>query len=280
MLFPNTSLNCRGQLLDLSQPVVMGILNVTPDSFYDGGRYTTVTHALMQAETMLEQGASIIDVGGMSTRPNAEMIEPAIEQKRVLPVVEAILKLFPDTIISVDTIYAQTARAAAAAGVSIINDVSAGRLDPQMYETVVELGLPYILMHSKGTPQTMTKLTEYTDVVAEVLDFFIQETGKLKALGVKDIVIDPGLGFAKKMEHSYTLLKSLEVFKILDYPIMVGVSRKSMIYRLLNTDAANALNGATALHMVALQNGARILRVHDVVPAMEVIKLWETLYVD
>lgn len=280
MLFPNTSLNCRGRLLDLSQPVVMGILNVTPDSFYDGGRYTNVTHALIQAETMLEEGASIIDVGGMSTRPNAEMIDPAIEQKRVLPVIEAILKLFPDTIISIDTIYAQTARAAADAGVSIINDVSGGRLDANMYETVAELGLPYILMHSKGTPQTMTKLTEYSDVVAEVLDFFIQETGKLKALGVKDIVIDPGLGFAKKMEHSYTLLKSLEVFKILDYPIMAGVSRKSMIYRLLNTDAANALNGATALHMVALQNGARILRVHDVLPAMEVIKLWETLYVD
>jgi dihydropteroate synthase len=280
MLFPNTSLNCRGRLLDLSKPVIMGILNVTPDSFFDGGRYSTVTHALSQAERMLEEGASIIDVGGMSTRPNAEMIDPAIEQQRVLPVIEAILKLFPDTIISIDTIYAQTARAAAAAGVSIINDVSAGRLDTDMYETVAELGLPYVLMHSKGTPQTMTKLTEYTDVVAEVLDFFIQETGKLKALGVKDIVIDPGLGFAKKIEHSYTLLKSLEVFKILDYPIMAGVSRKSMIYRLLNTDAANALNGATALHMVALQNGARLLRVHDVLPAMEVIKLWETLYVD
>ncbi len=280
MLFPNTSLNCRGRLLDLSKPVIMGILNVTPDSFFDGGRYNTVTHALSQAERMLEEGAAIIDVGGMSTRPNAEMIDPAIEQQRVLPVIEAILKSFPDTIISIDTIYAQTARAAASAGVSIINDVSAGRLDTDLYETVAELGLPYVLMHSKGTPQTMTKLTEYTDVVAEVLDFFIQETGKLKALGVKDIVIDPGLGFAKKMEHSYTLLKSLEVFKILDYPIMAGVSRKSMIYRLLNTDAANALNGATALHMVALQNGARLLRVHDVLPAMEVIKLWETLYVD
>lgn len=280
MLFPNTTLNCRGRLLDLSQPVVMGILNVTPDSFFDGGKFNTLTAALQQTERMLEEGAAIIDIGGMSTRPQAELIDPAEEQRRVLPVIENILKTFPDTLISIDTFYASTAKLAAAAGASIINDVSAGRIDPNMYAAVADLGLPYVLMHSRGTPQTMAKLTDYTDVLTEVLDFFIAETGKLRALGVKDVVLDPGFGFAKKMEQSYLLLKSMEVFKILDCPILAGVSRKSMIYRLLNTDAANALNGATALHMVALQNGARILRVHDVLPAMEVIKLWETLYVE
>jgi len=277
MLNPQTTLNCAGRLLDLSHPVIMGIINVTPDSFYAGSRFMELDDILRQAEVMLSDGAQILDVGGMSSRPGATIITAQEEVQRIAPVVEALVKHFPNAIVSVDTVYGHTARVSQGLGAGIINDVSAGRLDATMYPTVAELGLPYILMHMQGQPGTMQANPEYTDVVTEVLDFFIAEVGKLRALGVKDIVLDPGFGFGKTIAHNYQLLKNMHVFQIIDAPVLAGLSRKSMIYKLLKTKPEEALNGTSVLHLVALQQGAKLLRVHDVKPAMEVIKLWEML---
>lgn len=272
-----TTLNCRGRLLSLSRPLVMGILNVTPDSFYDGGRYAGVDAALFRASAMLEEGAAIIDIGGMSSRPGAEILSSETELQRVLPVVEAIARRFPEAILSIDTIYSKTARACVEAGAAIINDISGGRLDEQMFETVAELEVPYILMHMKGMPGNMQGQATYEDVVAEVLDFFIESIGRLRSLGVKDIVLDPGFGFGKTSAHNFRLLNNLHVFQITGCPLLAGVSRKSMIWKTLKITPEAALNGTTALHVIALQQGARILRVHDVRPAVETICLWETL---
>lgn len=277
MLNPQLTLNCRGRLLSLQAPKVMGVLNVTPDSFYDGGRYTTEADLLRRAEQMLEQGASIIDIGGMSSRPGAELIEPAEELSRVLPAIRAIHEHLPEAIISIDTIRGQVAREAVAAGAAIINDISAGAFDEDMYPAAAELQVPYLLMHMQGSPKTMQQRPDYEDVVREVLDFFIAETGKLRALGVKDILLDPGYGFGKTVEHNYQLLKQLHVFQILDLPLVAGLSRKSMINKVLGIKPEQALNGTTALNMVALQQGAKLLRVHDVRPAVETIRLWQQL---
>jgi len=277
MLNPQTTLNCAGRLLNLDKPVIMGIINVTPDSFYAGSRFMELDDILRQAEVMLTDGAQILDVGGMSSRPGATIITAEEEVQRIAPVVEALVKHFPNAIVSVDTIYGYTARVSQGLGAGIINDVSAGRLDATMYPTVAELGLPYILMHMQGQSGTMQANPEYLDVVTEVLDFFIAEVGKLRALDVKDIVLDPGFGFGKTIAHNYQLLNSLHIFQILDAPVLAGLSRKSMIYKLLKTKPEEALNGTSVLHMVALQQGAKLLRVHDVKPAMEVIKLWEML---
>lgn len=277
MVDPKRTLNCRGRLLSLERPVVMGILNVTPDSFYDGGRYRTAEQALDQAGRMLTEGACIIDIGGMSTRPGADLLSPEEEKRRVLPAIEQVLKAYPEALLSIDTIHAGVARAAVDAGACIVNDISAGRLDPAMYETVAELGVPYILMHMQGDPQTMHLHPAYEDVVGEVLDFFIRQLARLRSLGIKDIVLDPGFGFGKTLRHNYQLLKHLHVFQVLDLPVLAGISRKSMVYRPLGTTPEQALNGTTALHMVALQQGARILRVHDVREAREVITCWEQL---
>lgn len=277
MLNPQSTLNCAGRLLDLSRPVIMGIINVTEDSFYAGSRFTALDAIVQQAEKMLHEGAQILDIGGMSSRPGATIISAEEEVERIAPVIETLVKRFPEAILSLDTIYGHSARVGAELGVGIINDISAGRLDPSMYPTVAELGLPYVLMHMQGQPGNMQKNPSYADVVTEVLDFFIVEVGKLRAMGVKDIVLDPGFGFGKNHVHNYTLLKNMHVFKILDAPILAGLSRKSMIYRLLGIEPEAALNGTTALHMVALQQGAKILRVHDVKPAAEVIRLWEML---
>lgn len=277
MLNPQLTLNCRGRLLSLQAPKVMGVLNVTPDSFYDGGRYTTEADLLHRAEQMLEQGASIIDIGGMSSRPGAELIEPAEELRRVLPAIRAIHEHLPEAIISIDTIRGQVAREAVAAGAAIINDISAGAFDEDMYPAAAELQVPYLLMHMQGSPKTMQQRPDYEDVVREVLDFFIAETGKLRALGVKDILLDPGFGFGKTVEHNYQLLKQLHVFQILDLPLVAGLSRKSMINKVLSIKPEQALNGTTALNMVALQQGAKLLRVHDVRPAVETIRLWQQL---
>lgn len=274
----NTTLNCGGRLLDLSRPVVMGILNATPDSFFDGGRYTGRDAALRQAENMLRAGAVLLDVGGASSRPGAATVGEDEEKRRVLPVIAAILAEFPATIVSVDTWHAGVAREAAAAGASLINDISAGRFDPDLYKTVAELGLPYVLMHLQGDPKTMQQNPVYDDVVTEVLDFFIAETGRLRALGVADIVLDPGFGFGKTVAHNYQLLNNLHVFSnVTGLPVLAGISRKSMICKVLKVNPDQALNGTTALHMVALQQGARILRAHDVREAMEVTQLWEAL---
>lgn len=271
-----TTLNCNGTVLDLRQPIIMGILNVTPDSFYDGGRYWDADAAVRQAIEMMAQGATIIDVGGASSRPGAPLVETEEEIRRVVPVIAAIKHRYPDAIVSIDTWRGAVAKAAVQAGASIINDISAGNMDPDMFPTVAELNVPYILMHIKGTPENMQQNPDYQDITTEVLDFLIQKTAELRALGVKDIIIDPGFGFGKTVRHNYTLLNRLQEIKsVLQLPLLVGVSRKSMIYRLLDISPENALNGATALHVIALQQGANILRVHDVKEALEVLKLMQ-----
>lgn len=277
MLNPRLTLNCRGTLLSLQSPQVMGILNVTPDSFFDGGRYTRQDALLRQAEQMLKEGAAILDIGGMSSRPGAELISVEEELQRVLPSIEALHQAFPEAILSIDTIRGRVAEEAVGAGAAIVNDISAGAFDESMYPTVARLQVPYILMHMKGSPKTMQDNPDYEDVVQTVLDFFIAEVGKLRALDVHDIVLDPGFGFGKTVEHNYQLLKQMHLFKILDLPLLAGLSRKSMINKVLKTKPEHALNGTTALNMVALQQGAKILRVHDVRPAMEAVKLWQQL---
>lgn len=277
MLNPHLTLNCKGKLLSLNDPAVMGILNVTPDSFFDGGKHSSDKAILTQTEKMILEGAAIIDIGGMSSRPGAEIIDTDEELKRVIPAIEKIKTEFPEIIISIDTIRSKTAKTAVEAGASIVNDISAGKLDAKMYETVAELGTPYILMHMKGTPQNMQTDPTYENPVREILDFFIREIEKLQNLGVKDIILDVGFGFGKTVKHNYELLKNMHVFKITDYPILAGISRKSMICKVLKVNPKDALNGTTALHMVTLQQGAKILRVHDVKEAVEVVKLWKEL---
>lgn len=263
--------------MDLSNPVVMGILNVTPDSFFDGGRYQTDKIILERCEKMLKEGARMIDIGGMSSRPGAEIVRVEEELKRVLPAIDLVMGEFPDTIISIDTIRAKVAKEAVEHGASIVNDISAGSLDEDLFQTVADLDVPYILMHMKGTPKNMQHQPEYNDVVLQVTDFMIEKVGALRQLGVKDIIIDVGFGFGKTVEHNYQLLKYMNKLKVLGLPILAGVSRKSMICKVLNVKPALALNGTTALHMVALQQGARVLRVHDVKEAVEVVKLWKQL---
>lgn len=277
MLDTQHTLNCKGKLLSLERPLVMGILNVTPDSFFDGGRYEKTDDLLRQTEKMISEGADIIDIGGMSSRPGAGIIAEEEELKRVLPAIEAVSEHFPEAILSVDTIRSSVARRAIQAGVHLINDISAGKMDEKMYQTAAELKVPYILMHMQGQPANMQKEPVYQDVVQEILDFFIAELGQLRDLGVKDVIVDPGFGFGKKVEHNFALLKKLHVFQMLGCPVLTGLSRKSMINKVLNTRPEDALNGATALHMVALQQGSKILRVHDVKEARQTIKLWQTL---
>jgi dihydropteroate synthase len=274
MLFQQTTINCNGQLVSLETPVVMGILNITPDSFYDGGKHQLLDGQLRQVEKMLKEGATFIDIGGMSSRPGAETISVEEELRRVMPVIEKVLDKFPETLISIDTIHSEVASATVSAGASIVNDISAGRMDNKMYEMVASLGTPYILMHMQGEPQKMQENPTYQNVTLEVLDFFIQEIGKLRSLGVKDIIVDPGFGFGKTVEHNYELLKKMHVFKMLEVPILAGISRKSMICKVLKVNPEKALNGTTALHIVALQQGAKILRVHDVKEAVECIRLF------
>lgn len=277
MLHPHLTLNCHGRLLSLERPLVMGILNVTPDSFYDGGKYQEEGALLKQAEAMLAEGAQIIDVGGMSSRPGSEVISVEEELERVLPAVRALRRRFPEVVISIDTVHSRVAAEAVAAGASMVNDISAGRFCTDMYRVVAGLGVPYVLMHMQGAPKDMQRQPEYEDVVQEVLDFFIAEAGKLRQAGVTDIILDPGFGFGKTVAHNYQMLRNMHVFKILDYPILAGLSRKSLISKVLGISPAGALNGTTALNMVALQQGAKILRVHDVRPAVETIKLWSQL---
>jgi len=267
------TLNCGGRLLDLSSPKIMGILNVAPDSFYDGGKYASETELLKQAEKMLSEGATMLDVGGMSTRPGADEVSEDEELKRVLPAIKSLSKTFPDALLSVDTSRAKVAEAAVQEGASLINDISAGAFYAHMLETVAKLNVPYILMHMQGTPATMQQHPQYENVTREVTEFFIQKINRLKELEVKDIILDPGFGFGKTVEHNYTILKNLNDFKIFGMPLLVGISRKSMICKALKVNPEKALNGTTALHSIALLNGADILRVHDVREAKEVIQL-------
>ncbi len=277
MLQPPTTLNCKGKLLDLTTPIVMGILNITPDSFYDGGRYDRSDTILEQVEKMLSEGAEILDIGGMSSRPGAKLIDVETERSRVLPVIELILKHFPKTIISVDTVRSKVAADSVKMGARMVNDISAGSIDDSMFGTLAALDCPYILMHMQGTPQSMQEKPHYEDIILEITDFFIRKIGELRALGLKDIIIDPGFGFGKEIHHNFRLLKYLDAFQILDCLILAGLSRKSFIYKTLNTSAKNALNGTIATQIIALQQGAKILRVHDVKEAKETIKIWQAV---
>ncbi|EAQ50256.1 MULTISPECIES: dihydropteroate synthase [Leeuwenhoekiella] len=271
------SINCKGTLIDFDSPKVMGILNVTPDSFYDGGSYKNEKDILAQAEKMLNDGATFIDVGAYSSRPDAEDIRVEEECNRLIPVVELLLKNFPEVLLSIDTFRSKVAQEAVTAGAALINDISAGLLDPEMLPTVAKLQVPYILMHMRGTPQTMKGLTDYDDLVKEVLFYLSERVAAARALGLNDIIVDPGLGFAKTITQNYELLNATEKLQILDLPILIGLSRKSMITKTLGIDAASALNGTTALNMVALQKGASILRVHDVKEAVETVSLYQAL---
>ncbi len=269
------TLNCNGKLLVIDKPMVMGIINLTPDSFYEGSRQQTNASIIAQASKMIDEGVDIIDVGGQSTRPGSNRISAKEELNRVIPAIEIILKDFPETIISVDTYQSAVAKEAIKTGASIINDISAGNMDKDMLETVAKLQAPYICMHMKGTPQDMQVDASYDNVTREVLDFFIQKTEQCREAGINDVIIDPGFGFGKTISHNFTLLKELAAFKMLEKPIMAGLSRKSTIYKTLGATAGEALNGTTALNTLAIQNGANILRVHDVKEAREVIKLYE-----
>ena len=273
----NMTINCKGKLIDLSSPKVMGILNITPDSFYDGGKYSNDTTILKHVELMLNEGATFIDIGAYSSRPGANHVSEKEELNRVLPILDLVLKSFPETLISIDTFRSNIAKQTIEAGAALINDISAGKLDENMLPTVAELHVPYIMMHMKSTPQTMQQNTQYENLVKEVLFYFSERTALAKSLGIVDLIIDPGFGFAKTLEQNYDLLNNLELFKMIENPLLVGVSRKSMIYKKLGTTANEALNGTTVLNTIALQKGASILRVHDVKEAMETIKLVESL---
>lgn len=274
------TINCKGQLIDLTAPKVMGILNVTPDSFFDGGKYKDTSAILNQVETMINDEATFIDIGGYSSRPGADDVSEDEELNRVIPVIELVLKHFPETLISVDTFRSEVAKKSIKAGAALINDISAGKLDDRMLYTIGKLGVPYIMMHMKGNPKTMQQQTEYNDLVKEVITYFAERIAAAHAEKINDIIIDPGFGFAKTLDQNYELLNRLELLQILDKPILAGVSRKSMIYKTLNTTSEQALNGTTALHMVALQKGAKILRVHDVKEAMECVTLYNQLTVN
>lgn len=268
-------INVKGQLIDFASPKVMGILNITPDSFFEGSRYqANTTETIDTVGQMLLDGASFIDIGGYSTRPNAQFVDAQEEADRVLPAIEAIIKHFPEAIISIDTFRANVAKKAIAAGASIINDVSGGTLDTQMFETVAKHNVPYILMHSRGNPQTMSQLNQYNNLTLDVINELSAAMQILREMGVKDIIIDPGFGFAKDTLQNFELLQHLSLFEMIDAPLLVGVSRKSMIWKFLEITPAEALNGTTALNMAALMKGANILRVHDVKNAVETVKLY------
>ncbi len=267
------TINCRGQLLDLSVPKVTGILNITPDSFYDGGKLSTETEVLAKAEQMLNEGAHILDIGGMSSRPGAEIIPEEEELKRVLPHIKNIAQKFPLAILSVDTIRAKVADESLKAGAHIINDISAGRFDKAMIPTVAKHKVPFVIMHMQGLPNNMQQNPNYENVTTEVMDFFAERISVCRKAGIMDLILDPGFGFGKTIEHNYTLLRNLKYFPNLNLPILAGVSRKGMIYKTLGVNAEQALNGTTSANTIALMNGAHILRVHDVKEAAEAVKI-------
>lgn len=278
MLNPHKTLNCAGNLLSLEEPIVMGILNLTADSFFDGGQYLAIPQALKQVEKMLDEGASIIDIGAMSSRPGAKLSEPKDELDKLIPLIMQIHKQFPQAILSIDTIHSSVADEMIKSGAHIINDISGGNFDKQMLQTVCNhKNIPFILMHMQGLPHSMQQNPQYENVALDILDYFIQKTVKLVEMGFKDVIIDPGFGFGKTLDQNYKLLKSLHVFKMLDWPILVGISRKSMLYKLLAIDAEEALPATAMVNLYALQQGAKILRVHDVKEAAQGIKIWEKI---
>ena len=272
------TINCKGQLVDISQPKVMGVLNVTLDSFYDGGSYKDESDILNQVATMLTEGATFIDVGGYSSRPGADFVSEEEELKRVVPVIELILKEFPKTYISIDTFRSKVAKQTIETGAALINDISAGKLDEKMIETIGKFGVPYIMMHMRGNPKTMQSQTDYKDLVKDIVSYFGERIAQAHKAKINDIIIDPGFGFAKTLKQNFELLNKMELLKITDKPILSGISRKSMIYNKLETKTHESLNGTSIMHSFLISRNASIFRVHDVKEMKEVKMLWEASY--
>ena len=271
------TINCKGQLIDLSKPKVMGILNVTPNSFFDGGKYKNADEIVAQVQKMLSEGATFIDIGAYSSKPNAEFVSVEEEIARIVPIVELLVQQFPNILISIDTFRSEVAEACILKGAALINDISAGKLDDLMLGVVAKYKVPYIMMHMRGTPQTMQTLTEYEDLIKEMLLYFSERIAAARSLGIHDLIVDPGFGFAKTLEQNYEVLQKMELFQQLELPILSGVSRKSMIYKVLNTNASESLNGTTTLNTISLVRGASILRVHDVNEAVECVTLFNAM---
>lgn len=272
------TINCNGKLMDFEVPKVMGILNCTPNSFYDGGKYTSENAFLKQTEKMLIEGASIIDIGAYSTQPNAPFVSESEELQRILPVVNALAKEFPEAILSIDTFRAEVAKQCIEVGASIINDVSAGFLDEKMFEVVGNYKVPYIMMHMKGTPQNMQKFTDYEDVMKDMMFYFSERIATAKQHGIVDVILDPGFGFSKTLNQNYEVLNKLESLNEFNLPVLSALSRKSMLYKFLNTEPNEVLNGTTVLHTISLMKGAKLLRAHDVKEAVECVKLIQKMY--
>lgn len=271
------TINCKGQLIDLATPKVMGILNVTPNSFYDGGIYKNNSEMLTKVGKMLSDGATFIDVGAYSSKPSAEYVSEEEELQRIIPIINLILEYYPETLISVDTFRSEIAKVCIENGAAIINDISAGNLDDIMLQTIAKYNVPYIMMHMRGTPQTMQAMTTYEDVVKEILFYFSEKIAKARSFGINDLIVDPGFGFAKTLDQNYEILQKMELFKIFELPLLVGFSRKSMIYKTLQSSAEEALNGTTVLNTIALAKDAKILRVHDVKEAVECVTLYNKM---
>lgn len=271
------TINCKGKLIDLTTPKVMGILNLTPDSFYDGGKYQDESGVFLQVEKMLTEGATFIDVGAYSSRPGAKHISEEEELQRIVPIVKKLIAKFPHILLSIDTFRSKVAKQCIETGAALINDISAGEMDEKMMQVTGNLNVPYIMMHMNGTPQNMQQNPIYNNVTQEVLYYFSEKLALARSFGINDVIIDPGFGFGKTNVHNYQLLNELELFKNIELPLLIGLSRKSMIYKTLNSDAQNALNGTTSLNTISLFKGANILRVHDVKEAMECITLTQNL---
>ncbi|QSB25802.1 dihydropteroate synthase [Flavobacterium sp. CLA17] len=270
-------INCKGQLIDLSTPKVIGVMNVTPDSFFDGGKYKNEYEIVTRAGKILTEGATFLDIGAYSSRPGADFVSEQEEIDRIVPAIEIILKHFPEALLSVDTFRAEVAKASIESGAALINDITAGELDDKMFDVIAHYNVPYIMMHMRGNPQTMQTMTQYEDIVKEMLFYFSGKVKKARSLGINDLILDPGFGFAKTTEQNYEVLQKMELFNVLDLPVLAGISRKSMIYKTLNIIAQEALNGTTVINTIALTKGAKILRVHDVKEAMECVTLFNKM---
>ncbi len=271
------TINCKGNLIDLSTPKVMGVMNLTPDSFYDGGKLTSKKEILLQANKMLKEGATFLDLGAYSSRPGAQFVSEKEEIHRLLPVIKILLDEFPETLLSIDTFRSNVANESIYAGASLINDISAGTLDDHMFKIIAQHQVPYVMMHMRGTPETMMQNTDYRDLTKEVIYYFSKRIAKARSFGINDLIVDPGFGFSKTLDQNYELFNDLELFRHLNVPLLIGISRKSMIQKKIKTTAADSLNGTTALHAIAIQKGVSILRVHDVKEAFETINLLQNL---
>ena len=271
------TINCKGNLIDLSTPKVMGVMNLTPDSFYDGGKLTSKKEILLQANKMLKEGATFLDLGAYSSRPGAQFVSEKEEMHRLLPVIKILLDEFPEILLSIDTFRSNVANESIYAGASLINDISAGTLDDHMFKIIAQHQVPYVMMHMRGTPETMMQNTDYRDLTKEVIYYFSERIAKARSFGINDLIVDPGFGFSKTLDQNYELFNNLELFRHLNVPLLIGISRKSMIQKKIKTTAADSLNGTTALHAIAIQKGVSILRVHDVKEAFETINLLQNL---